>query len=872
MLSSKRLAISALLGCAAVTDLVAQCPDGSPPPCDTRKPAALTVLKSPPPVPPAADRGRRFLILPFRNVTRQADQDWLVEGSTALLVEDLNRWQGITVVPDEKLYPALKRAGITPGQIADESKVRRVAEETGGWTAVTGDVLATGGRVRITARAWDVPTNKELVRASTEIAATGDVRAAFDTLSRKLLQTTGVDASSADFASTSTRNLEAYKSYVSGNAHMRRAEIKPAIDELQKAVRLDSNFAMAWARLSELAASAEPGSIMNPQSNVARYSARAVSLASNLPAHDRDLVLANAALFGAQFTTARHLLEGLIAKDSNDVEAMTQLVGVEQSDFVLTGPPGAQRPRGSKNNMARLAKRVLELDPSRQTMYAVLANIYASAGVPGSQPEIGIDQEPASFPDLMRLAQQRQHLRIYNLILRDTLVRVPVESLSFIPRDTLDALRKNARAAVRGWIDRWVAAAPNEAAAWASLAQVNTLDRDFPGALKALNRADSIGVQIPTFSVPVRRMTLLGRSGDLRGATRLADSIAATPFFAAPSSVLVNGDGAAWAFALETGASRYARAGTLFDQVVADWRAVGGGTGQPEMTAFLMIMGNDNPNDEPGIPRAVRGMQLDSMVAHVNDAAATSLAPFLPLMLQEIAEDADTTHRRVREMLKAAEMLAASGHTQLAFEVANTAVSSDSTLEAEAAKAAWYRTAAEAYNAVKTATAARFHPASATIAADRAVFEWKVDDSLPFVRNRPETPPSRVEYRWSAMINSGDRAFRIAAGAIGRDPGAPARSGTLADLLPPTARRVFSVGKALPNGEQTELNVQQNIGVRTEVAPGVLRLIVTDKTVLDDLRRTKPTEATFRFEPCVRPVGSTAKLQCPDVKVPIVYP
>ena len=776
------------------------------------------------------------------------------------------------MVPDERLYPALKRAGITPGTVADPDKVRRVADETGGWTAVSGEVLATGGRVRITARAWDVPTSKELVRASIETPAGGDVRAALDTLSLNLLRAAGVDAAGATLATTTTRNLDAYKAYVSGNTHARRSEIKPALEDFQRAVKLDSTFAMAWARLSEITASAEPGSIMNPQSNALRYSARAVALSSSLPPRDRDLVLASDALFNAQFTTSRRILEGLIAKDSNDVEAMSQLATLELSDFILTAVPGGQRPRGSKNRAARLAKRVLELDPSRQTMYPVLAQVYASAGIPGSSPDLGIDQEPASFPELLRLAQQAQHIRFYASILRDTLVRVPSESLRFIPRDTLDALRKNARAAVRGWVDRWVAAAPGEAAPHLSLAQVNSLDRDFTGALRALHAADSIGIQIPTFSVPIRRMVYLARAGDLRAATRLADSIVATPFFTSSSNVLVNGDGIAWAFVLETIANRTTHAATLLDQQLASLRLTNPALTQPELTAYFLIMGNDNPGEEPGISRAVRAMQLDSLVAHVSSAAGTTLAPYLAPMLEQIALDADTTRRRLRDLLKAGETLASAGHAQLAFEVANTAVSSDSTLEADAAKSPWYRTAGEAYNAVKLATAHRFHPATATIAADQAVFEWRVDDSLPFSRNRPETPPNRIEYRWSAMINTADRAYRIGVAASPRTPGAPAMSGTLSALLPATARRTLSTGKPLPNGEQSALAVQQSVLVQTEIAPGVLRLIVRDKAILDDLRRAKPSEALFRFEPCIRPVGSSGSLQCGDVKLPIVYP
>ena len=123
-------------------------------------------------------------------------------------------------------------------------------------------------------------------------------------------------------------------------------------------------------------------------------------------------------------------------------------------------------------------------------------------------------------------------------------------------------------------------------------------------------------------------------------------------------------------------------------------------------------------------------------------------------------------------------------------------------------------------------------------------------------RNRAETPPNRVEYRWSAIINTADRAYRVGVNAGTRAPGAPATEGTLSSLLPATARRTLSIGKPLSNGEQSGLAVQQSVAVETEIAPGVFRLIVRDKAILDDLRRAKPSEARFRFEPCIRPVGS----------------
>jgi TolB-like protein len=863
-------AVAVLL--AATHAVSAQCPDGSPPPCGGRPLVRLGVGPVAA-VPTASDRSRRFLILPFRNVSRQPDQDWLVEGSTTMLVEALGQWKGITVVSDDRLYPALKRAGIVPGTVADVTMVRRVAEETGGWTAVTGEVLSTGGRVRITARAWDVPTSRELVRASSEIPIGGDVRQAYDLVSLKLLRSAGFDSATSDLASATTRNLDAYRSYLSGLAHMRRSEVSPALKDFQDAVRMDSSFALAWARLAEMSQAAEPGSIFNPQSAAARYSTRAAALAAKLPPRDRDIVLASDASMRAQFGDARRLLEALVAADSNDVEALSALVGLEQFDPILVNVPGGQRPRGNLNRAARLAKRTVELDPTRHAMFGLLASLYASAGVPGSQPTLGVDRAPTSFPDLIQLLQQREHRRVYTPLFGDSLFLVPVESVAVIPKDSLKGMQKAARQAGRGWGERWIAAAPpGVAVPYALMAELYALDNDYPNALGALATAESLGVQTPTWSTPARRLFYSAKAGNLTVASRLADSLTATGFFANSTNMMINGDAGAWAFALHLFAGRMSRAGTLLDQRIALQRLITPSAPAPDFTAFVMMMGNQNPEDEPAIPRSVRVSQLDTMLAHVTEAAAVpQLGPWLPILLPILAEVADTTKQRLVELVSAADALATAGRARLAFELASNAVVSDSTLEAKAAKFPWYRAGAEPYNAVKRAAQERFSPRSATVAADRAVFEWTVADSAPFTRNRVETPIGRSEYRWEVTLVSGNRNYRMVVATPQRSPGGTPASGTLGDIVGPTAQRFVTTG-IVTAGIQKDTTALQAVALRTELAPGALRMVVTDRAVLDELRQTKPAEARFRFLPCVRPLGSTGKLECKEGLVKITYP
>lgn len=866
-----RLAVVSSLVVAHAVGLRAQCPDGTPPPCSGVAPGRA-IAKVAVSVPSASDRARHFLILPFRNVTRQPEQDWLVEGSTTMLSDALGRWQGVTVVSDERLYPALKRVGAVPGTVIDAPRVRRLAEETGGWTAVTGEVLSTGGHTRITARAVDVATNRELVRAASDVASGGDVRVAYDSVGLRLLRSAGLDSVASDLAGATTHNLDAYRAYLRGLARMRRSEIKTATTDFQEAVRLDSTFALAWVRLAEVTVSSEPGSLMNPGSKAAQYSARAVSLSAKLPPRQRQLVLANDALFRAQFAEARGILEALVAADSNDVEALAALTGIEMSDPVLVKVPGGQRPRGSVNRAARLAKRVAELDPSRHAMYSVLASIYANAGVPGVTPVFAVDRAPTSFSDFVQLVQQREHRRLYYPVFRDSIALVPVESLAFIPKDSLKAMRQRARAYGISWAQRWMSVASDEAAPFQLISELHALDGDYPAALRELAKAESLGVQTPAWSAPAKRLTYLGKSGDLAAATRLADSLTDAGFFAKPVNVNSLGDAGAWAFALHLLAPRAARARALLDQATSMRRALSSAGPPPEYIAYEILMGNTDPEEEPGISRAFRARQLDSLLKHVVEfGAADALGGFVPSMLPTVAEGVDPKRPRVAGLLKAADALAAAGRPVLAFQLASNAVVSDSTLEVEAATFPWYKAGATALNAVRVATNARFHPASASIGADQAVFEWKVDDSAPFVRNRAETPPDRGEYRWEVTLATDARYYRLRISEQGKIANSAPVSGTLADLLAPAARVVIA-GAVGPNGVEKDTTALGGVGFRTEAAPGALRMIVTDRAVLDVLRRGRPAQARFQFYPCVQPLGTTGKLDCVNQVVPVTYP
>src|SRR5206468_11361098 len=127
--------------------------------------------------PPAErDGARAFLVLPFRNLSRGADYQWLAEASPTMLADALGQWTELTVVPDERLYPALRRHELHPGDVMDLASLRRVAAETGGWTAVTGEIIVTGARLHGRGRAYDVVTRGQVAGTTFDGRASDDVR------------------------------------------------------------------------------------------------------------------------------------------------------------------------------------------------------------------------------------------------------------------------------------------------------------------------------------------------------------------------------------------------------------------------------------------------------------------------------------------------------------------------------------------------------------------------------------------------------------------------------------------------------------------------------------------------------------------------
>ena len=560
-----------------------RCSDGSFPPC---------ARASNPPVAAAQpqvdrERARTFLVLPFRNLSGLAEQQWLIEASPTMLADALGQWREVTVVPDERLYPALRRHGLSPGAVMDLTRVRQVAAETGGWTAVAGEIMTVGGRLRVSVRAFDVVTEELMSRVSVDVGKAQDIRSAYESIATTLLHGAGLDQASADLVHATTHSLDAYLAYLRATAHINRGEYRQARAALEEAVRRDSTFAQAYAKLAEVSLLAF--SVLEPDNPAYGYAARAAALSSRLPPRVATHVRALRSLLNADFTAARRDLERLITQDSNDVDALETFASLEFLDPLLVGGPGRPRRRGSLNASARLAQRVLALDPTRHGAYQGLVTIYLLAGgqPPGAvagyrrempRPvrssvrawcscdfELALGRQPSAAPGDSSAVTEVQLAGpdvMLVPILRDSIVLIPIDSLSIIPPESLAASRVRARDQAQTWVRRWLAAGSGEAEAHRASARVQELEGAYQAALRDLDRADSIGVEAEGEAIAARRMILLGKLGRLDDARRIADSLWQAHYFAGElfESVPAMTEAYAWATNLFAAARDFARA------------------------------------------------------------------------------------------------------------------------------------------------------------------------------------------------------------------------------------------------------------------------------------------------------------------------
>jgi TolB-like protein/class 3 adenylate cyclase/Flp pilus assembly protein TadD len=232
--STGAIALAAVLGLAGLY-VVIQDRDGSP------NPSGTTGVS-------LASTNRSIAVLPFANMSADAENEYFSDGITDEIITVLSKVGDLKVI---------SRTSIMTYKNTDK-QLRQIAEELGVATILEGSVRRTGDRVRITAQLIDAETDEHLWAESYDRSLTDifEIQSAVATSIVTALNATLTGTERRWIKQKPTTDNEAYDAYLRATAELTRGGelggefYRRAERFYRQAVELDPNFALAYARLS----------------------------------------------------------------------------------------------------------------------------------------------------------------------------------------------------------------------------------------------------------------------------------------------------------------------------------------------------------------------------------------------------------------------------------------------------------------------------------------------------------------------------------------------------------------------------------------------------------------------------------------------
>jgi TolB-like protein/Tfp pilus assembly protein PilF len=253
-------------------------------------------------------------VLPFTNLSSDAEQEYFADGITEDLITDISKISGLDVIARNSTF-AYK--GLTPD-------VRDVGRDLGASHVIEGSVRKAGNTIRITIQLVNAVDGKHLwaERYDRELR---DVFAIQDEVIGKIITALSLQLTPEEVKQVvrrGTENLAAYDLYMRGRQQESFFSKEAYIEAQQyyeQAVALDPNYAVVWAHLAQI-------HTLNGQfgwvDDIAAADQRALELVEKSVALDPDIP------FG-RFSYARILSRSSIGMNDRAIEEVRKAIELD---------------------------------------------------------------------------------------------------------------------------------------------------------------------------------------------------------------------------------------------------------------------------------------------------------------------------------------------------------------------------------------------------------------------------------------------------------------------------------------------------------------------------------------------------------------